>query len=71
MTINELYEKAARVWGRARVSAVRRRPDGGAHIELLPAGIASDTRDRNYQAHSLDAVGHVDCHEDCRPRDGP
>jgi hypothetical protein len=65
MTVNEAYERACFIWGKARVISVR----GyglGADVNLKPTGAASDTRDRNYSAHRLDGNGHAVCHEDCK-----
>ena len=66
MTINEAYERAKLIWGEPRLISVRAREDGGADVNLHPAGRASDTRGRNYAAHTLDANGHVVCHDDCK-----
>jgi hypothetical protein len=65
MTAFEARERAERIWGKGRVKLVGTTGNGGAWIELSQAGLASDTRDRNYQCHSLDPNGHTDCHKDC------
>jgi len=65
MTANEAYARAVAIWGQRRVSSIRVFPDA-IDVNLLPAGIASDTRDRNYVAHRLDHNGHVTCHDDCK-----
>lgn len=66
MAANEALERAVAIWGRDRIISVQRREDGGAWVSLVPAGIASDTRARNYSAHLLDGNGHVTCHDDCK-----
>jgi hypothetical protein len=65
MTISEACERAKTIWGEQRFLSVRLREDGGADVNLLRAGIASDCRDRNYSAHRLDRFGHPVCHNDC------
>jgi len=65
LTVNEAIERACAIWGAARTHGIKLRPDGGADVELVPAGIASDTRARNYVAHQIDANGHAVCHSDC------
>lgn len=68
MTVNEAYDRAVRIWGAARVSSIIAKGDGGAYISLLPPNprpMASDTRGRNFIAHSIDANGHTTCHPDC------
>jgi len=69
VTKNEALERAALVWGKERVISVQDfngNAPGMWWVNLRPAGRASDTRARNYSAHSLDANGHVNCHGDCK-----
>lgn len=66
LTINEAAERVAQIWGKARMITVRARPEGGVDVHLHPAGMASDTRGRNYSYHRLDANGHPVCHDDCQ-----
>lgn len=66
MTMQEAKARATEIWGGNRLVSVIRQLDGRIDVHLLPAGIASDTRERNYTAHRLDADGHVVCHDDCR-----
>lgn len=65
MTVNEAIERSQKIWGARRVRFVRDRGDGSFDVECRPAGIASDTRGRNYAAHTIDANGHPLCHADC------
>lgn len=71
MTSNEALERAARIWGKSRVISVwrhqaRRLDTTDYVVNLSPAGIASDTRERNYPVHTLDGNGHPTCHRDCQ-----
>ena len=63
----EAIERADKIWGVGRVHTIRlRKWDGGADVELHPVlHRASDTRGRNYVAHTLDGNGHTVCHPDC------
>lgn len=66
MTLKEAIERVDRIWGATRLTSIRVQRDGGCYVELKRMGIASDTRERNYVAHHLDANGHPTCHADCK-----
>lgn len=63
--IEDAYDMAAKVWGGKRMISVERCADR-FNVNLTVVGNASDTRDRTYSAHTLDADGRVICHDDCK-----
>lgn len=65
MTIQEAGQKARAIWGEYRLISVRLRQDGGADVNLLQSGNASDVSGVNYSAHRLDTHGHPICHVVC------
>jgi hypothetical protein len=70
LTANEALDRAMRIWGFRRIVTVHTRPDGGADVNLIRVGAASDTRGQTYSYHRLDGNGHAVCHDDCRVLEG-